>query len=550
MKPARPCLLLLLMGALLLPAMGCQTDPYRIRHYGDGGPVGDWAVDLWTGWDYKPGVDVQPDTGHDLMSYDACLAQIELCNNVDDNCNGLVDEGFDQLKLTNTQYCENCKGCDWLLQKNAYPECINGTCAVKDCMLGYEDLNGDVTDGCEYGCTVTGPEICDGKDNDCDGDIDDQDSDFVPLTDNICKTIGPCKGITAVCDPNYGWVCPYPASVELLPCTTDGDCGGNNKCNTTKGVCPAVVALAESKCDGQDNDCDGMVDDYWAASKGQPCDLDNPPLSGTCRAIGVSACDPGGTKLTCLDKSCTTTADCAALQNLNPAITCVAGKCAAAAVTIETCNGVDDDCNGLVDDLVTDEQWVTVGSGTSAFQIFKYEASRPDGTASSSGKITTGRACSVPNRLPWGNITKSEAHAACVKADARLCSATEWELACKGSAGTKFPYGTTFDATKCNGRAYDTTKDAPLVTDQPTTCVSTWSGGTIFNMSGNLKEWVASAFSGTTPSGYKIRGGAYDTPSIDGFGEGLSCTYDLPDPDPNNNLSFQFPNLGFRCCKK
>jgi len=55
-----------------------------------------------------------------------------------------------------------------------------------------------------------------------------------------------------------------------------------------------------------------------------------------------------------------------------------------------------------------------------------------------------------------------------------------------------------------------------------------------------------------TPTSYGIRGGAYDTPSIDVFGAGLSCTYPLPDPDPGDllSLNFQEPTLGFRCCKK
>jgi hypothetical protein len=74
--------------------------------------------------------------------------------------------------------------------------------------------------------------------------------------------------------------------------------------------------------------------------------------------------------------------------------------------------------------------------------------------------------------------------------------------------------------------------------------VSKWPGGDIYNMSGNLKEWTV----GPIVSGkqtYGIKGGAYDTPSISGFGAGLSCDYDLPAPPTN----LQLPTLGFRCCK-
>jgi formylglycine-generating enzyme required for sulfatase activity len=128
----------------------------------------------------------------------------------------------------------------------------------------------------------------------------------------------------------------------------------------------------------------------------------------------------------------------------------------------------------------------------------------------------------------------------------------EWVKACKGSANTAYPYGASYDATKCNGRAYDTDplaagdQDSVLATDQPSTCVSTWTGvGTVLNMSGNLKEWTATALSGGKPTDYEIRGGAYDTPSIDTFGNGLSCDYQLPAP----GTSLQLPTLGFRCCK-
>jgi len=429
-----------------------------------------------------------------------------------------------------------------LLNHHAYPDCVAGVCGIKSCMTGYEDLDPAVP-GCEYACTKTGVEVCDGIDNDCNGKIDDG----VALTQNICKTLGPCSGATAQCQGSQGWICVYGSDVELQPCTVNADCGTGYQC--VNNVCPGIVIVDEKKCDNKDGDCDGLADDPWAnpalaTALGKECDLDSPPKKGICRSIGVYACDATGTQAACAAKGCTTSTDCA--TTTNPAMTCVTSLCTAKTATSETCNGLDDDCDGTVDDNVVDEKWVTAGSGTAAIKVFMYEASRPDATSASGGINSAGRPCSVPSRMPWGNITKVEAQAACVKAGARLCTTAEWELACKGTANTTFPYGNTFDPTKCNGRAYDPTKDAALATQLPATCVSTWGTLKIFNMSGNLKEWTATSFSGTTPAGYEIKGGAYDTPSINGFGDGLSCTYDLPAP----SSTLQLPTLGFRCCKK
>ena len=141
---------------------------------------------------------------------------------------------------------------------------------------------------------------------------------------------------------------------------------------------------------------------------------------------------------------------------------------------------------------------------------------------------------------------KEDAEAACVRVGGHLCTTAQWKQACRGTANTDFPYGATFQPKTCNGHAYDLINPHVLPTDQPGgTCVSTFGAAKIYNMSGNLKEWTATGFSAGKPTGYGINGGAYDTPSIDTYGAGLSCTYDLPAP----SSSLQLPTLGFRCCK-
>ena len=60
------------------------------------------------------------------------------------------------------------------------------------------------------------------------------------------------------------------------------------------------------------------------------------------------------------------------------------------------------------------------------------------------------RARSLPGVTPQGYLSGEAADGACRAAGKRLCSRSEWVLACRGQQRTKFPYGEQFSET---GRA-------------------------------------------------------------------------------------------------
>lgn len=125
------------------------------------------------------------------------------------------------------------------------------------------------------------------------------------------------------------------------------------------------------------------------------------------------------------------------------------------------------------------------------------------------------RAVSQPGVIPQGYMSYYMAKRACAAAGKRLCSDDEWQLACEGQGKTKFPYGPDYVAGRCNvfrefhpadvlhlgassghrdprlNLVLENGNDPGLRdTGATKSCVSEWSGGGIYDMVGNLDEWV------------------------------------------------------------
>ncbi len=97
------------------------------------------------------------------------------------DCNNSPTDGC-ETNLSNT--VSSCGACGRsCAAANGTAGCSSGACTVASCNAGYANCNGSPGDGCEVnltndpnncgGCGVRGVEVCDGRDNDCDGAVDE-----------------------------------------------------------------------------------------------------------------------------------------------------------------------------------------------------------------------------------------------------------------------------------------------------------------------------------------------------------------------------------------
>ena len=223
----------------------------------------------------------------------------ELCDNLDNDCNGLVDD------IPVYTYYLDADGDNFGDALASLDTCLT------EPPTGYVSNNLDCDDG-DSSLNPDAVEMCDGIDNDCNGLVDDIQV-FTYYLDSDGDNYGDALTSLDTCltEPPTGYVS------NNLDCD-DGD--------------PSLNPDAVEICDGIDNNCDGAVDEglvlftYYADADGDNFGDAAAPLD-TC--LDQLPAGYAGNDLDCDDGNPLVNPDAQEIPD----------------------DGIDNDCNGLVDDV-------------------------------------------------------------------------------------------------------------------------------------------------------------------------------------------------------
>ena len=326
------------------------------------------------------------------------------CDGVDNDCDGSTDEGYqsgqcgigpcrsDSTCVDGEEACTplppvsdidaNCDGIDQDCSGQADEDYIALDCGAGACARAQSCVNGALED-----CPAVAPDTdqdaaCDGIDDDCDGEIDEDYQREACGADN-CSGRTQCQGGRVSCSEDV-----QAADSDGTCDDVDDDCDGRfdedyqaESCGT--GACEATSACIagqvqactpgngtadDAQCDGLDEDCDGQTDENYVATS---CGVGQCGAVSTCVGGTETECDPlpaAPDDSICdgLDSDCDGLTDedfapetcgvgaCVAQSTCTDGVALACTPAAQPAMDDASCDGIDDDCDGDVDEDCAD----------------------------------------------------------------------------------------------------------------------------------------------------------------------------------------------------
>lgn len=380
--------------------------------------------------------DVDCDDHNEAVHPDAT----ESCNGIDDNCDGVIDEGVEftwyadgdsdgygsvatsvEACVAPTGYVADATDCDDAnpaVHPNAIESCTDGVDLNCDGSSGAADADGDGTIACED-CNDTeaamypgGTETCDGLDNDCDAIVDNDATDALTFYADVDgDSFGDSSNTEAACSASAGYV------------SDSTDCDDGNA-----WVNPSATEV----CNDVDDNCDGGVDEAgadgevtWYADGDSDGYGDAATTANACTAPfgyvasssdcddGDAAINPGASDIAGdrVDSDCDGSDGVADRdRDGDPYITdCDDANAAIYTGAPETCDGVDNDCDASVDEGVSNTYYADVdGDGYGDLTSSMEDCTMPPGYVLDTADCDDTRAWANPGIATDGDSSNDE----------------------------------------------------------------------------------------------------------------------------------------------